>query len=267
MPRKYSARLLASNQSLGDFGMVIEDIAGWFSTARRSLVRQPIQGRAGSLVTRIEDGDKVVRVQGTVFGDTVIDRNTQVDQLLGTLLGQPVVLELDDVTGRTTGTGRIEGSVDVTPYKGRSGRRAVAVAFTVTMDGAYITDSAPLPYGFGPTATPMPLGTAPVAPVIQIMGAVTNPVLTYRSAAGAALAAITFTIALAGTDYLEIDCGTWRVEKIVSGTRSDAYSVYAGQADNLPLLDPADGLQVYGSYPTLEVSGGSGLALYPRMWR
>lgn len=117
---------------------------------------------------------------------------------------------------------------------------------------------------FGSTRTEVKLGDLPSAGLVRIMGAATNPVLTYRGTNGEALKTLGFTITLNSTDFLEVDLGKRTIYKSVSGTRTRVDSVRtSGYFFN---LDPHDGTPEFDDFPTLEVSAGSGLITYHRNW-
>lgn len=119
--------------------------------------------------------------------------------------------------------------------------------------------------GFGVSPrTGTPLGTAVSAPVLRIMGAATNPVITYRDKSGTVRQTMTFTVTLASTDYLEIDCELFTITKYASGVASNGITLLT--AGDFIALDPQDGDYAGGVWPTLEVSAGSGECLYRRAW-
>ena len=265
---KYTATLFADGRSLGDHGFAVDDVAGWFSPAPRQVMRTRIPGRAGAAVTRIEEGEKELRVSGHVVGSSLADRNTLLDEVASILArGAALRLERTDVSGRTVATGWLEGQPEVVEGDPRMASRHARLAFRLVTSSAYIEDAAPLPYSFGATRTAMPLGTAAVAPLLRIVGSATNPIVRLRNLAGDVLAAVTFTITLTINDWLDIDCSSYRIDKYLTGAKSDGYSTYAGNADNLPILDPADGDYLNGAWPTLEVTAGLGVAIYARSWR
>jgi hypothetical protein len=118
--------------------------------------------------------------------------------------------------------------------------------------------------GIGATRQAIPLGTAVSAPTIRIMGAATNPVLTYRNAGGTVKQTMGFTVTLASTDYLEINGELFSITKYASGVASNGMALWT--SGDFPALDPQDGYPSIDSYPTLEVSAGTGEVLYRRTW-
>ncbi len=118
--------------------------------------------------------------------------------------------------------------------------------------------------GFGTTRQGVPLGTAVSAPVIRIMGAATNPVISYRDKSGTVKQTMGFTVTLAATDYLEIDCELFTIKKFASGVETNGISLLT--SGDFIALDPQDGDFAASVWPTLEVSAGSGECLYRRSW-
>jgi phage-related protein len=112
--------------------------------------------------------------------------------------------------------------------------------------------------------TGIPLGTAVSAPLIRVLGAATNPVITYRDKSGAVRQSMTLTITLAATDYLEIDCELFTITKYVSGVASNGITLLT--AGDFIALDPQDGDYANGVWPTLEISAGSAEVLYRKAW-
>jgi phage-related protein len=128
------------------------------------------------------------------------------------------------------------------------------------------------------TATAIPLGTATskgnisVPSKIRITGAASFPILTYKNSAGATIAEMSFTgYSPLASDFIEIDLARGLVTKSVSGQVSNAMNALA-PGWNFPALDPADGVYLTSSWPTLEITSvlgpvGTGLATYTKAYR
>lgn len=141
---------------------------------------------------------------------------------------------------------------------------AAQVMLTMLGEDPLIYSTQPTVAAFGAYRGVCPLGSAPSAPVIHIFGPVTNPVLRYRGNDGELLRSLTLTVVLASTDYLEIDSDAMTIVKYVSGVPSNGISLLT--SGDFIVLDPNDGDYQNGSWPTLEVSGGTGEALYRQTW-
>lgn len=128
-------------------------------------------------------------------------------------------------------------------------------------------DSSAQSVAFTTSAIAMPQGTADAYPVITISasgGTVNNPVLTYKSGSGGTLLTLSPTVSILNGDAWQIDSQTNQVRKRVSGTWSNAL-------DTLPAVFDFPVFRgehfTYGTNsPTLEVTGGNGLAAYRRKW-
>jgi hypothetical protein len=112
--------------------------------------------------------------------------------------------------------------------------------------------------------TGIPLGTAVSAPVIRVLGAATNPVITYRDKAGAIRQSMTLTATLAAGDYVDIDGELFTITRYTSGVASNGISLLT--SGDFIALDPQDGDYANGSWPTLEISVGSAEILYRKAW-
>jgi predicted phage tail component-like protein len=118
--------------------------------------------------------------------------------------------------------------------------------------------------GFSSVRSAVPLGTAVSAPTLRIMGAATNPVVTYRDKSGTSKRTMSFTGTLAATDYLEIDGELFKITKYASGVASQGIALLT--SGDFIALDPHDSDPASGVWGTLEVSAGTGECLYRRSW-
>lgn len=125
---------------------------------------------------------------------------------------------------------------------------------------------------FGSTATDVPLGTAPSvgrddwSAIIEIIGAATTPTLTELDSAGNTVGTMVFTYSPVAGDHIRIDVGRRLVQRCVSGTWSNAFSlVTAGYS--WPQLDPANGYVAGSLWPKLKVSSGTGVLTYLKHYR
>lgn len=131
----------------------------------------------------------------------------------------------------------------------------------------------PLIYGRTPTVVgiplattrvALPLGTAMSAPTIRVMGPATNPVLSIRRPDGTVVQTMGFTLSLLADDYLEIDCELFRATKYAAGVASNVINLWT--SGDWLTFDPQDGAAASAIWPTIEVSAGSGEALYRKAY-
>ncbi len=267
MARRYSTTITANGVDMGkSVGFVVERVSGWPDAGANRVDSIALPGGRGRLVTRIEaDQAKTLTVAGTVLGASLTERNSLQDRLKRLLGSGAIRVRRVDHADRTA-IGYRTGAIVITDVAPSMRRSECRVSFDVLVPSGVIEDTVPLPYGFGSTPTAMPLGNWPVKPLIRWRGPGGGSGVTFvaRTAAGVPFSTFTLTGTFASTDWFEIDCSTYRIQKIASGTRTAAYSAYSG--DNLPVLDPADGDAPASSWPTLECDAGTATAIYARTW-
>lgn len=248
----------------------IDGMAGWADVPSRALTTVAVPGRLGAVVTRAQEGARDLEVRGILSPVSAVhaDRQRAEDQLRALAASGLVTVVVEDPwSGIERATDGICVGVTVAPVARARPIRAYGLEVTVRLvcPDATWRDVAWQIVGVGAAPTPMPMGSAPVAPLVRILGSATNPLLRLRRPGGPTISQSTFTITLGASDWLEIDCATYRIEQVVSGTRSAAYAVYSG--DPLPVLLPPHGLWSVESWPTLEVTSGTALVTYERRWR
>lgn len=260
--------ILLQSTSTDQVSWWIDGLAGWADLPGRTLAQTPVPGRVGPIVTRLQETGRELTIAGTLSPLSGLHTDRQAaEDALRQLLAQGLVT----VTVRDAASGidrAIDGvctSLTVRPVAHARPLRAYGLAIDARLvcpDSCWRETNLQL-VAFGAAPTAMPLGTAPVAPLVRLCGPATNPILRYRLGGGPVLRNCTFTVTLGSADWLEVDCSSYRIEQVASGTRSSAYAVYSG--DDLPVLEPGHGLGTRG--PTLEVTSGTALAIYERRWR
>ncbi len=246
-------------------GLHVERVEGWADLPTFTLVAESVPGRAGLVVLAGQAGAVAARevlVSGALVRPTASalpGARRQLLALAGAGLVELRIVDAPEVVLAGYLTRCILGGFD---RQFRANGLRVALTFTCPDPRALSRCATVVALTTSPAACP--LGTAPVAPVIRIFGAATNPVLTYRTAGGVSRQTMGFTITLASTDYLEIDCEAKTVLKSVSGTVTNAIDTLT--SGDFPTLDPHDGDYLLSSWPTLEVSAGAGEAAYRQAW-
>lgn len=120
---------------------------------------------------------------------------------------------------------------------------------------------------FTTTAQACALGSAISRAVITITGPATNPLLTLADASGATLETLGFTLSLGASDTLVIDTQRKTARKTISSVTSNAIGdITTNTAVTFLALDPRDGSQLAGTWPSLKVSSGSGSAVYRKRY-
>lgn len=258
--------LTVNGTDLATWGFYPAEGEGVFGVTERTLLMAPVFGRAGTLISGSVEGARVLTVTGTLTSTakTVAGLETNADAFKDLLRGGEVQLVRDNgSTAARSITGWV-GKIDVRPTGHPLAPTDSRVIFTVTCRDAYW--GAPDWSSAAITATPVPVptGTAPSAPLIRLMAA-TNPVLTYRDASGTAQRTMTFTWTGAAGDYLEIDMRLGRITKSLSGVQSNGLSLLTS-GDFPWAFDPQDGDPTLAMYPTIEVSTGTAVAYWRRMF-
>jgi phage-related protein len=232
--------------------------------------------RAGVLLgtTRPTIEPRQLRLQGFITGSSLSDAVSKLDNLKAAITSRPCSIRTawDD-------TRQYWGVLTAAPAAPNSAYwqtyLAVELDFLLFDPLAYKTTSESVSFT---TATAIPLGTATskgnisVPSKIRITGAASFPILTYKNSAGATIAEMSFTgYSPLASDFIEIDLARGLVTKSVSGQVSNAMNALA-PGWNFPALDPADGVYLTSTWPTLEITSvlgpvGTGLATYTKAYR
>jgi hypothetical protein len=113
----------------------------------------------------------------------------------------------------------------------------------------------------------LPMGTGVSFPQLVVSGGgstLNNPTFTYRNAAGDPIGTMGFTVNLGVNDYLAIDCARPMVTLSTAGVKTDGTALWT--SGDFLAFRGADGWIELGQFPTLELSGGVGLATFAKAW-
>lgn len=258
------AELLVNGFDLSNLGFRVSQINGTRGGVANAPKSRKIPGRAGLLRTSlaVEMATRTIIVNGTVTGTTIDDLNLKLDAIKfrltagwmlevtpGDLLDSyfvclPVQIdELDWPVGQVIPKADVQFRFECfDPYRYSTNLQMINLSVI---------------------PQPVPLGSAPSAPIVQI-GNVTNPVVTFRNLLGGTTKTMGFTITLASTDWLEVDCNTMLISKYVAGVKSSVPTVLT--SGNFIILDPSEGDGANNQWPTIEVTGGVGVMIYKKAW-
>jgi hypothetical protein len=250
-----------------DFGFVLAEFSGWPGTLSASPLDVPLL-----------DGPEI---QGAIIDPRLIRRRPGTGRIVGTIRlasTAAALAALDSLRGLVysgvelavrsiyapdrqcfavctdfNGGLEVAGSIDGN----------VVVAMTFSVRNGLAERIVPDGYALSTTRVACPQWTAESRPVIVVHGggaALTNPVVTMRSAGGDPVQSVGFTVSLGANDALRIDCARGLVSKIASGTVSDALAAgYWTSGDfGLVFRPMIDGNPEVGAYPSLELSASSG---------
>ena len=204
---------------------------------------------------------------------TLTERTTTLDTLARLFSGALPVQFADDLT-RVTWC-MLQGAPAITYYDAIHGVPACYVEYTLAAVDPYRYDLDPTTVALTTSRASCMVGNTVSAPRIWLYGAATavvDPIIIVRNAAGDEVSRLTFSVSLASTTALDIDCAAQTVDKYVAGVLQTGTSAGLGTvvSGDFPLLDPADGVPSLSRYPTIELTSTSGtatgLALYARRW-
>ncbi len=263
--------IVVNGQDLNGLGFYLKDVDGVHDAVDRSWQMTTLRGRAGAVIQApVRESGRVLKFSGTLTSTakTVAGLATNADTIRDLLRSGLVRLV------RTDGASNvkfIEGYATTVTLKNIGhpiNQTDDTLSFTIQCRDAYYRDQEPTIRHAAVAATryTLPHGTAPSSPIVRIMGAATNPVLTYRDAGGTAQRTMTFTVTLAATnDWLDIDMRAGKITKWASGVSSNGRALLTS-GNPVWAIDPQDGDYVTTQYPTIEVSAGTAMILWHKQW-
>jgi len=254
-----------NEQSLGDLGIYVMQVGAGFSAPARAYPRLEIPGRQGAVyVADPTTAIRTLRVECVVTpaARTIAARRTAEDQLKALAYRALVRVIVDDDVNAPRAIDGVCTACEITTRQHPVDATVSNATLTIECPDPTWYDVTGQIIAFSSAASPVPLGTAPSGGLVRIAAPawsanVTDPVLTYLSAAGVALSSLTFTTTLtAGTDYLEVDLDRLTALKVASGVASNAITLLT--AGDFFALDPMDGDPLNSSYPQLKVTSTAG---------
>jgi hypothetical protein len=259
------ATVFLNDYDLAGLGVAVEVIDGLRAAPAQRWVSTPVTGRMGELLLsgRPTVQSRGLTLHGKVLADTQLALEAAVDGFKSRLLQGAIELRTVAQPGRVL-LCRLTGFTEQpwTPQM-LSPQFGFAADLEAVSPAWYDRDPFLLT-GAATVRVACPVGDLPVAPLVQILGAVTNPVLTLRAANGDTRSSMAFTVTLAATDYLEIDMDAKTVTRYASGTATNGLSLLT--SGDFLALSPEDGDELVGASPALDVSGGSLVVAYARRW-
>lgn len=250
---------------LDSIGIWVEDIAARYHGVQRAFPTLALPGRQGVvLAAEPETSARLLTISGTIdpAARTLTARTTAEDQLKALAYRALIKVIADD---DETAPRQIDGVCEdlrITPVVHPMVTQLSRFTMTVRCPDPTWYDVVGQMIGFTSVPSPIPLGTAPSGGLVRIAAPawsanVTNPVLTYRNAAGVTLQTLTFSTTLvAGTDYLEIDLDRQTVIEVQAGVVRNAIGDLS--AGEFFVLDPMDGDPLAASYPSLAATSSAG---------
>lgn len=251
--------------SLASIGVYVMRINSHTSGPSRSYPTVALPGRQGVVLNADpEMGARTLSIQATIATSaaTIAARATAEDQLKALAYAGAVAIGVDDDINAPRRIIGVCQGCDISQRSHPVDAVASDVTLTFLCPDPTWADVVGQVIGFSSTLSPVPVGTAPSGGIVRLSAPVwsanvTNPVLTYRNAAGVVVKSLTFNTTLtAGTDYLEIDLDRQTVVEYQSGVVRNAIGDITDGA--FFALDPMDGDPLNASYPSLEVTSSAG---------
>jgi len=253
---------------LSSIGVYVMGLGSALSAPSRDFPTLAIPGRQGGLLSADPTTPaRTLQLSVTVAPATrtVAARQAAEDALRSLAMRGLVAITVDDDVNEPRVIEGVCTGVELAPSGRAHPVDATVTSGTVTFvcpDPTWRDRTAQvvsLPYN---VYVPVPLGTAPTGGIIRI-GApawsadLTSVSVNYAGISGDPAGGMSFTLALvAGTDYLEIDLDRMTVEKVSSGTRTNAISTMDG--GDFFAMDASDGDVLDGIYPLLRSSSYGG---------
>lgn len=262
---------------LDAIGVWVEQIDARFSGVQRSYPSIALPGRQGVvLAAEPETSARLLTISGSIdpAARTLTARTLAEDRLKQLAYGALIKVIVDDDETAPRQIDAVCEDLRIAPVVHPMVTQVSRFTLTVRCPDPTWYDVTGQLIGFTSVPSPVPLGTAPSGGLVRIAApawsaTVTNPVLTYRNAAGVTVQTLGFNTSLAaGNDYLEIDLDRLTVVEYQSGVVRNAIGdLTSGQ---FFALDPMDGDPFSASYPSLAVTASagspSGQYLGPRRW-
>jgi hypothetical protein len=250
------------------WGLQVSDVRGVLGPPDETLQTTPVADRAG--VVLLSGQPQVAPRQVEIVGFVDTDEPAHLDAALVALdratRGVRRITTAHAPDRAFTGL-RLRLTITIAGAPFVATRADVVVSYLCADPYAY--DLSVRTVGLSTTPAALALGTAASAPDVVVFGAVTAPVVTTRTADGAVRGALAFVgLTLSTGDWLTIPGGqgTATVHR-AAGTVIDAVPFVTDSTRAFfPVLSPGDGDPAGADWPTLELSGGTGLALYRRAW-
>jgi len=256
--------LYVNDMPLTDMDLHVTGHPGWMTGPGFSVPTLPLPGSIGGVPSpAFTVGAGSLSVSARLKPTSLTDRESKINEVVWRMKG---LLELRFADQPDKVLEAICTNVSAVPES--SANSFVEPGLIVNL--SFLT---PRPYrfdrygqiiSFDTSRTEVPLGDLPSGGVVTIMGAATNPTLTYRASSGESKETMGFTIALTSDDFLEVDLDKRTITKSIAGTRTRDDSIRT--SGQFFTLDPSHGSPSWGAWPTLEVSTNEGTIAYHRNW-
>jgi phage-related protein len=258
-------------------GWQVVKVTGLGDAGAQRLALVDVVGRSGSAIVSNRPGSSPRQITVQLAGkfSTLKLMETALTRMLA-IIGHGLLEVRDARDPEKVCYGFLEGMTDEAADPQYVSNPLARLTLKITCPDPLRFDRVASVIGFGAAYGNIPCGTAPFGPLLRIYGQPTSPfTVTYRGQDGVARQVMGFTLTLGASDYLDIDCDLQTIVKVVAGTPSNAMDTWTTNADGFIVIDPSDAEYDHGSqhpdagrgWPILELSTGTGLAIYRRAYR
>lgn len=246
-------------------GLVVSNVDGWRDAPSTRDRTTQLPQRVGTVILapEAETAPRQLTIDGTLVRPSLTALRAAMAELQERLYRGTIEIRFSDESDIFILARCEQGQLIATPPQFLNPKSRVRIQLLCPDPLRYDRNGSVVGFGLTPRVG-TPLGTAVSAPVLRIMGAATNPVITYRNMSGDVKQTMGFTVTLGANDYLEIDGELFTIKKFTAGVETNGIALLT--SGDFIALDPQDGDYASSVWPTLEVSAGSGEALYRRAW-
>lgn len=258
-----STILYINDKPLEDLGLGPRSANWWDSVVFERPTIQ-LAGQFGQVAGSVGVGTaRELSVECLLQATSVADRRTKLDEINRELTLGPCELRIQDDTDRVLVARLVSYGVEQFSDNPYGGQAYVNVTLEFVADDPTWYDRTALGVGLSTAAAELPAGTLPSSPVLYLQGG-SSPTLTYAAHSGSTVSTLELSYTWASGDVYRVDLGLQTIDKIASGTRTNAIGVYS--TGDFFALDPRDGDAAASDWPTITLSTGSGVAYYRRRW-
>jgi hypothetical protein len=237
-------------------GFVADTVRGHRSMTSRRKPTAQVPGRIGPILisnTALYEPRRL-EFSGVVEAVSFTEMQTRLDELKYRLSGTHTVAVADDTT-RVFVSVRFE-EIPAVPMRPDLFQKWTQVSLVGISDDPRAYSTGTFAVAFGSTDTDIPMGTAPMGGTVRISGAAVNPALICKSSTGLEIGRVTLATTIGSTGFIDVHLENWT---FIDETGANASEFLNSTATTLFLLDPQDGSYLNSSWPTLQVTAGSGV--------
>ena len=238
--------------------------ANWWDSVIFERPSIPLAGQLGQVAGNVGIGaPRELSITTLLEASSVSDRRTKLDNIARDLSAGINEIKIQDDTARVLLARFIRYTVGAFAENPYGGQPYVEVTLEFVADDPVWKDVSASSYALSSSDTETPLGSLPSYGVIELTGA-NSPTITYKDQAGNTVSTLALSYTWASGETYRVDLALQTIDKVVSGVRTNAISVYS--TGEFFALDPADGVASTSSWPTVAVSTGTGTIYYRRSW-